>query len=72
MWISYPRRTGFSGLQYTVLKSDDLISWTPVAHGYLDETTQPVPGKPLEIVMARIVNVAGGAFFRLEVDSSQP
>jgi len=72
VWLTYPRRTGFSGLRYTVLKSDDLITWSPVADGYLDEMTQPVPGRPLEIVTARIVNVAAGAFFRLEVDSAQP
>ena len=70
--ISYPRRTGFSGLQYTVLKSADLFSWTPVPDGYLAETTQPVSGKPLEMVTARIVDASGGGFLRLQVTSIQP
>src|SRR5205814_1205423 len=67
LWLSYPKRTGFSGLRYTVLKSDDLITWASVADGDLEETTQSVPGRPLELVTARIVNVVAGAFFRLEV-----
>jgi len=45
---------------------------SPVADGDLAETTQAVRGRPLEMVTARVVNVVGGAFFRLEVDSSQP
>lgn len=72
IWLSYPRRTGFSGLRYTVWKSDDLAVWTPVTDGYLDETTQAVPGRPLEMVSGRIVNVAGSAFFRLEVSPVNP
>ena len=72
IWVSYPRRTGFSGLRYSVLKSDDLVSWSPVTDGYFDETTQPVPGKSLEIVSDRIVNVAGATFFRIVVDLLEP
>lgn len=72
IWLSYPRRTGFSGLRYTVWKSDDLTAWAPVTDGYLDESAQPVPGRPLEMVSARIVNVTDGAFFRLEVTTVAP
>ena len=72
VWLSYPRRTGFSGLEYAVLKSDDLLTWTPLPDGYVQETTQPVPGRPLEIVLARVVEVSEGAFFRLHVQSTQP
>ena len=56
--LSYPRRTGFSGLRYTVLKSDDLIMWSPVTNGYLDETTEPVTGRsvePMEVGMGTLI-----------------
>lgn len=72
IWLSYPRRTGFSGLRYTVWKSDDLAAWAPVTDGYLNEVTQPVLGQPLEMVSGRIVNVTTGAFFRLEVNQVEP
>jgi hypothetical protein len=72
LWLTYPRRTGFSGLRYTVLQSDDLLSWSAVGSGFLEESTQTVPGDALEIVSGRIVEVAGRAFFRLEVDALTP
>lgn len=72
LWLTYPRRTGFSGLRYTIWKSDDLVNWLPITNGYLNETTQAVPGKSMEIVTARIVDVSQSAFFRLEVDSLKP
>jgi hypothetical protein len=72
LWLNYPRRLGISGLRYTVWKSDDLVTWAPVTTGYLEEMTQPVPGKSLEIVTGRIVNVTGSAFFRLGVEAIGP
>jgi hypothetical protein len=71
VWLGYPRRTVFSGLRYTVIKSYDLVAWSPVADGELIETTQPVPGWTMETVTARLVDVSQGAFFRLQVDSVQ-
>lgn len=68
IWLSYPRRTGFSGLRYTVWKSNDLMTWAPVTDGMLDEMSEAVLGQPLEMVSGRIVNVSGSAFFRLEVN----
>lgn len=65
--LSYPRRTGFSGLAYTILQSDDLTTWSPIEDGIIDESTQIVPGKSLEIVTGRIVDLSQQAFFRLEV-----
>jgi glucose/arabinose dehydrogenase len=70
--LTYPRRTGFSGLRYTVLKSVDLLSWTHAPDGYLNETAQPVSGKAMEIVTDQIVNVAGTTYFRLQITSVQP
>ncbi|HXI70310.1 MAG TPA: LamG-like jellyroll fold domain-containing protein [Verrucomicrobiae bacterium] len=70
--LTFPRRTGFSGLIYTVLKSDDLVSWLPVAEGIFSETTQPVAGKNVEIVTDQLVNVSGRAFFRIQVTATAP
>jgi len=72
LWLMYPRRIGFSGLRYTILQSDDLVSWSAVESGFLDESTQPVPGESLEIVAGRIVDVTGRAFFRLEAEPIAP
>lgn len=72
LWLTYPRRTGLSGLQYTVLRSNDLFTWAAVAGGDLEETTQPIAGRPMETVTARIVNATDRAFFRLQVQSAQP
>jgi hypothetical protein len=72
VWLTYPRRSGFSGLRYMILKSDDLITWEPVPDGYLAENIQPVPGHPLETVTARIVDATHGGFFRLQITSIQP
>ena len=69
--LNYPRRTGFSGLIYTVLKSDDLINWSP-ADEILSESVQPVPGQNLEIVTEQIVIVSQRAFFRIVVESIAP
>ncbi|MDB6018444.1 MAG: Laminin sub domain 2 [Pedosphaera sp.] len=70
--LSYPRRTGFSGLVYTVWESDDLLTWTPVTFGIADESTQPVAGKSVEIVTDKIGNLSARAFFRLEVKPVTP
>ena len=70
--LTYPRRTGFSGLRYTLVMSNNLLSWSPVLEGYISETAQPVPGKAMEIVTDRIVNIADAAYFRLQVTSVQP
>ena len=43
-----------------------------VSHGFLDETTQAVPGQTLEMVTGRIVDVGARAFFRLEVETIAP
>ena len=72
LWLMYPRRTGFSGLRYTILQSDDLVSWSAVGDGFLDESTQPIPGESLQIVSGRVMDVAGHAFFRLEVEAITP
>jgi hypothetical protein len=72
VWLSFPRRTGFSGLRYTVLQSSDLVTWSPVAQGDLQETTQPVPGRAFDLVTDRILNVLGQSFFRLEVTPTDP
>ena len=69
--LTYLRRTGFSGLIYTVLKSDDLINWS-AADDILSESTQPVPGTNMEIVTEQIVDVSQSAFFRIEVKSVSP
>lgn len=69
---AYLRRTGFSGLIYTVLKFDDLATWSPVADGILPESVQPVSGKNMEIVTDQIVNISPRAFFRIEVKSIAP
>jgi hypothetical protein len=66
--VDYPRRTGFSGLIYTVMKSDDLINWSPVAFGVFDETTTPISGRPMEMVTDKIISPTQGAFFRLKVN----
>ena len=66
--VIFPRRTGFSGVNYTVLKSDDLILWTPVTFGIFDETTTPIPGKAMEIVNDKILNQTQGGYFRLKVN----
>ena len=72
LWLSYPRRIGFSGLRYTIWQSDDLIGWLPIPEGFLEESVQAVPGHPMEIVTGRISNLTQGAFFRLEVSSIEP
>ena len=72
IWLKYPRRIGFSGLRYTVLQSPDLINWAAVPDGSIQETTQPIPGKPLETVLGKIVNLTGKAYFRLQVESLTP
>jgi hypothetical protein len=72
LYLSYPRRTGFSGLVYTVWKSDDLLTWTPVTFGIADESTQSVAGKSVEVVTDRIGNLSERAFFRLEVKPVTP
>jgi hypothetical protein len=66
--LSYPRRSGLSGLVYTVLKSDDLINWSPVADEEF-ESFQIIPGTPLERVNGTIANISQRTFFRLEVKS---
>jgi hypothetical protein len=48
------------------------VAQAPVPDGYLEETTQPVPGQPLEMVTARIVDVTRGGFFRLQISTVQP
>ncbi|MDB6123106.1 MAG: Laminin sub domain 2 [Pedosphaera sp.] len=70
--LSYPRRTGFSGLRYGILKSDDLITWSPIGDGVLGESVQSVPGKSLEIVTQTIATDSQRAFFRLEVELVEP
>jgi len=70
--LNYPRRTGITGLRYTVLQSDDLLTWSAVPNNFLEETTQAVPGQALEMVTGRIVNVVTRAFFRLEVETVVP
>jgi uncharacterized repeat protein (TIGR03806 family) len=68
LWLTYPRRTGISGLRYTIWKSDDLLAWTPVTNEeVIEEMTQPVPGQPVELVWNRIVSATAGAFFRIEI-----
>lgn len=66
--VIFPRRTGFPGVTYTVLKSDDLITWTPVSFGVFDETTTPIPGKAMEMVNDKILNQTQGGYFRLKVN----
>jgi len=69
--LSYPRRTGFSGLIYTVLKSDDLVTWS-AADEIFSESTQPVLGTNMEIVTEQILGASQSAFFRIEVKSVSP
>ncbi len=66
LWLTYPRRTGFSGLTYTVVKSDDLVTWLPVTDGILYESVQPLSGG-MEMVTDLIVDVSQRAFFRIQV-----
>jgi uncharacterized repeat protein (TIGR03806 family) len=67
LWLTYPRRTGISGLRYTIWKSDDLLAWAPVTNEVIEEMTQPVPGQPVELVWNRIVSATTSAFFRIEI-----
>ena len=71
-WLSYVRRTGFSGLRCTIWKSEDLVTWSPIPEGYLEEQTEPVPGKSVEIVTGRVINALGSAYFRLGVTAIEP
>ena len=48
-----------------------LAGGIPFWFNFFQETTQPVPGKSLETVTGRIVNVSGSAYLRLEVSSIQ-
>jgi hypothetical protein len=66
--LSYPRRTGLSGLIYTVWKSEDLNTWSPVTNGDF-ESVQIIPGNPLEWFDGKIANISERTFFRLEVQS---
>jgi len=66
--VNYPRRTGFSGLTYTVMKSDDLNTWTPVTYDIFDENTTQVPGKSVEMVTDKVKSPAQRSFFRLKVN----
>jgi len=59
-------------LRYTVLQSDDLVIWSAVVGGFLDESSQPVPGQPLEMFTGRITDSEARAFFRLEVEMTTP
>jgi glucose/arabinose dehydrogenase len=70
--LSYPRRTSFSGLRYTLLKSNDLLTWSPIGNSVLAESVQGVAGQSVEIVTDKIANDAQAAFFRLEVDFVAP
>ena len=72
LWLSYPRRTGFAGLRYTIWQSDDLATWSPIPEGFLEESVQSMPGQPMESVTGRITDVTQSAFFRLEVNSIEP
>ena len=69
--LSYPRRTGFSGLIYTLLKSDDLVTWS-AADGIVSESVQAVANTNMEIVTDQIINLAQGAFFRIQVKTAAP
>lgn len=70
--LSYPRRTSFSGLRYTILISQDLFNWSPVADGVLNESVQSLTGNGFEMVTLRIVNFSQSAYFRLEVGQARP
>jgi uncharacterized repeat protein (TIGR03806 family) len=72
LWLSYPRRTGVTGLQYTIWKSADLGGWAPVTDEVIEELVEPIPGQPLELVWSRIVAVTGRAFFRIQITSLLP
>ncbi len=70
--LSYPRRTGFSGVEYAVLMSDDLLNWSPVENGILTESVQAGPNPGMETVSAKIVDISQRAFFRIEVKPLGP
>ncbi|HEX7652103.1 MAG TPA: LamG-like jellyroll fold domain-containing protein, partial [Verrucomicrobiae bacterium] len=67
--LSYPRRTGFSGLAYAVYQSADMVHWAPLDSGAFSETTLPVTGRNLEIVTDRLMNLNQQAYFRIQVQA---
>ena len=72
LWLSYPRRTGYSGLRYTIWESEDLTAWAPVPSDAIEEVIQPVSGQPIEMVWNRILEVEHSAFYRVEISPLNP
>lgn len=72
LWLSYPRRTGYAGLRYTIWSSEDLATWSPVSGDAIEETVQPISGQPMELVWGRILDVEHQAFYRIEISPLYP